>query len=166
MDQVTILEKEAYNIMLDKTNSIFIVNVIEDIEYTDSGFEEFSTYFKSTWLYLKEQKEIYYLLINLGTTKKKNELPLHAYFKIVKMITDANDIIVKHCHCICILTEGYEKWEGLYNMITKLWNPPDQRPIKFTQTKEEANIFFKSNKLFTSNSDWHQLSDGSFIRNR
>lgn len=152
MEQITILKREAYEITLDKLNSMFIVNLIDDVEYNDAGFEEFANYFRNTWNYVKEQNDTYYLFINLGVCKKKNELPLHAYIKIIKMITDTNDIMIKHCHCVCILTEGSEKWEGVYKFVTKLWNPPDQRPLKFTQSNEEVVIFFKSNKLFKSES--------------
>jgi hypothetical protein len=166
MELITILKKEAYEITLDKTNSMFNVNLIDDVEYNDAGFEEFASYFRNTWTYIKEQKDIYYLFLNLGISKKKNELPLHAYIKIIKMITDTNDIMINHCHCVCILTEGSEKWEGVYTLVTKLWNPPEQRPLKFTQSKEEVETFFKSNKLFTAISSWNQLPDGSFVRNR
>ena len=79
--------------------------------------------------------------------KKEHELPLPAYIKLIKMITDLNDIIINHCHSICILTEGSEKWENAYKLITKLWNPLEQRPLKFTQDENEVNLFFKINKL-------------------
>ena len=63
------------------------------------------------------------------------------------MITDLNEIIINHCNCVCILTEGSEKWEKAYKLITKLWNPPEQRPLKFTQDKKDVDTFFKTNKL-------------------
>ena len=147
MTEVIILSREAFNITLNNESNLFTVNITADVEYDEEGFQEFLEYFKNTWIYIKNEKLVYYLFINLGICKKEHELPLPAYIKLIKMITDLNDIIIKHCHCICILTEGSEKWENAYNLITKLWNPPEQRPLKFTQNQEQVNIFFKTNKL-------------------
>lgn len=147
MTDFIILSREAYNITLNNQSNLFTVNITADVEYDEEGFQEFLEYFKNTWIYIKNQSLIYYLFINLGICKKEHELPLTAYIKLIKMITELNDIIVKHCHCICILTEGSEKWETSYNLITKLWSPPDQRPLKFTQDQGEVDIFFKTNRL-------------------
>lgn len=147
MTEAIILSREAFNITLNKETNLFTVNITADVEYNDEGFQEFLEYFKNTWIYIQNEKSVYYLFINLGICKKEYELPLPAYIKLIKMITDLNDVIVKHCHCICILTEGSDKWENAYNFITKLWNPPEQRPLKFTQDQEQVNIFFKTNKL-------------------
>lgn len=147
MEEITILDREAFNIKLNPEECMFNVNLIADVEYNEPGFQEFLEYFKNTWIYIKDQKDTYYLFINLGLCKKEHELPLPAYIKLIKMITDLNDIIINHCHAICILTEGSEKWENAYKLITKLWNPPDQRPLKFTQVKDEVSLFFKTNKL-------------------
>ena len=147
MGEVTILDREAFNIKLNNDTYIFTVNITEDVEYNEKGFQEFLEYFKNTWVYIQNEKSTYYLFINLGICKKEHELPLPAYIELIKMITDLNDIIIRHCHCICILTEGSEKWENAYNFITKLWNPPEQRPLKFTQTPKDVDSFFKTNKL-------------------
>ena len=147
MTEVIILSREAFNITLNNGSNLFTVNITADVEYDEKGFHEFLEYFKNTWTYIQNEKSVYYLFINLGICKKQHELPLQAYIKLIKMITDLNDIIVKHCHCICILTEGSEKWENSYNLITKLWNPPDQRPLKFTQEQEQVDIFFKTTRL-------------------
>ena len=147
MADTTILKRDAFDITLNKKDSKFNVNLIADVEYNEPGFQEFLEYFKNAWLFIKEQNDIYYLFINLGLCKKEHELPLPAYIKLIKMITDLNDIIINHCHSICILTEGSEKWENAYKLITKLWNPLEQRPLKFTQDENEVNLFFKINKL-------------------
>lgn len=151
MEKVILLEREAFNIKLDTKNDVFIVNLIADVEYDDAGFQEFLEYFKSGWVYINTNKQVYHMFINLGSVKKKNELPLHAYIKLIKMITDINEILIKHCHSICILTEGSKKWEESYNLLTKLWNPPERRPLKFTDCEEEVDIFFKTNKLLQNN---------------
>lgn len=147
MAEITILNREAFNIKLNPDEFIFSVNLVADVPYNESGFQEFLEYFKNTWIYIKDNFLTYYLFINLGICKKEHELPLPAYIKLINMITELNDIIVKHCHCICILTEGSEKWKSAYNLITKLWNPPDQRPLKFTETQTDVDLFFKMNKL-------------------
>lgn len=147
MDEITILEREGYSITLNQLQEKFTVNLIADVVYDEVGFQEFLKYFNNTWLYIKDNSLTYYLFINLGLCKKENELPLSAYIKLIKTITELNDIMIKHCHCIGILTEGSEKWENAYNFITKLWNPPYQRPLKFTQSQEEVDLFYKTNRL-------------------
>tara|TARA_R110001592_G_scaffold15885_4_gene68434 strand:- start:7698 stop:8147 length:450 start_codon:yes stop_codon:yes gene_type:complete len=147
MDETIILEREGYNITLNPEKEMFTVNLIADVVYDEEGFKEFLRYFNNTWLYIKDNSLTYYLFINLGLCKKENELPLPAYIKLIKVITDLNNLIIKHCHCISILTEGSEKWENAYNLITKLWTPPEQRPLKFTQSQNEVDLFFKTNRL-------------------
>lgn len=147
MAETIILKREAYDITLNKEESIFTVNLIADLEYNEAGFQEFLEYFRNTWIFIRNEDKIYYLFINLGLCKKENELPLFAYIKLVKEITELNKIVINHCHSICILTEGSEKWENAYNLITKLWNPPEQRPLKFTYKQEEVKAFFNVNKL-------------------
>ncbi len=147
MDEIIILEREGYNITLNQEKKVFTVNLIADTVYDEVGFQEFLKYFENTWIYIKDNSLIYYLFINLGLCKKENELPLPAYIKLIKAITGLNDLMIKHCHCIGILTEGSEKWENAYNLITKMWSPPEQRPLKFTQSQNEVDLFFKTNRL-------------------
>tara|TARA_B100000085_G_scaffold279786_1_gene303695 strand:+ start:525 stop:977 length:453 start_codon:yes stop_codon:yes gene_type:complete len=147
MGDTIILKRPGYDITLNNQEFLFSVNLIEDVEYNEEGFQEFLEYFRTTWQYIKEKEEIYYLFINLGLCKKENELPLFAYIKLVKEITALNEIMINHCHAISILTEGSEKWENAYKLITKLWNPPEQRPLKFTCVKDDVKDFFKTNKL-------------------
>ena len=147
MSEVKILERQAFNITLKPEQELFSVNLIADVEYNEEGFGEFLRYFNNTWMYIKENDLIYSLFINLGVSKKEHELPLPAYIQLIKLITELNDILIKHCHCVSILTEGSDKWENAYNLITKLWNPPEQRPLKFTQSDIESDLFLKTNKL-------------------
>ncbi len=83
----------------------------------------------------------------MGTSAKEHELPIHAYIKVVNMISNLNEILVKHCHCVVILTEGSAKWQQMYEFITKLWTPEKQRPLKFTESVDEATAFMINNKL-------------------
>tara|TARA_B100000035_G_C21031842_1_gene568922 strand:- start:2615 stop:3067 length:453 start_codon:yes stop_codon:yes gene_type:complete len=147
MSDICIIKRESFEIKLNKEKSMFIVNLTADVKYDENGFSEFLEYFKNTWIYIQESSLVYYLFVNLGDCKKENELPLPAYVKLIKLITDINDIIISHCHCICILTEGSKKWENCYNFITKLWSPPEKRPLKFTDNISEVDTFFKTNKL-------------------
>ena len=147
MADVVILSRDEYNITLNPEKQMFTVNLLSDTEYDEAGFHEFLKYFNNTWAYIKNNDLTYHLFINLGLCKKEHELPLPAYIKLIKTITDINDILIKHCHGVCILTEGSEKWEDAYKLVTKLWNPPEQRPLKFTQSQAEVDLFFKTNKL-------------------
>ena len=147
MSEVNILSREAYNITLNLETQRFTVNLTADVQYNEEGFQEFIKYFNNTWIYIKDNSLVLSLFINLGVAKKEHELPLPAYIKLIKLITDLNDLVINHCHCVCILTEGSEKWESAYNFITKLWNPPEQRPLKFTKSKEEADLFINTTKL-------------------
>jgi hypothetical protein len=147
MSVVNIFKSESVILSLNKDTNIFNFDLIEDNPYDEKGFEECIEYFRNAWVYIKDNNLKFHLLINLGVSKKDNELPLHAYIKLIKMTTELNDIFIKHCHSVCILTEGSEKWQNSYNLITKLWNPPDKRPFKFTDNPNEVNAFFLSNKI-------------------
>ena len=150
MSIVNILESDSVILSLNNDTNIFNFDLIIDNPYNERGFDEVLSYFKTAWIYIKDNNLNFHLLINLGVSKKENELPLHAYIKLIKMITDLNSIFIKHCHSVCILTEGSEKWQNSYNLITKLWNPPNKRPLKFTDNKNEVNAFFLSNKIQSS----------------
>ena len=147
MGDVVILSRDEYNITLNPDKQMFTVNLISDTEYNETGFHEFLKYFNNTWTYIKNNNVPYYLFINLGLCKKEHELPLPAYIKLIKAITDLNDTLIKHCHAVCILSDGSEKMEDAYKLVCKLWNPSEQRPLKFTQSKEEVDLFFKTNRL-------------------
>jgi len=145
MTKMIILDKIEYNIILE--NDIFNVNILSDEKYNEKGFEEFLYYFKTTWEYIRDNNMFYFLLINMGKAKNGLDLPLFAYIKLIQHITELNNIIAKHCHSICLFTENIEKWQATYNLITNLWNPPEQRPMLFTSNKQEIDMFFHSNKI-------------------
>ena len=46
MDIITLLKRDAFNIEVDTKNDIFIVNLVEDVEYNEKGFQEFLEYFR------------------------------------------------------------------------------------------------------------------------
>ena len=46
MVDITILERDAFNIKLNTDTCVFNVNLIADMEYNDEGFQEFLEYFK------------------------------------------------------------------------------------------------------------------------
>ena len=147
---IYILKRPTIEIVLSKSEETFNVNLISDSKYDETGFEEFLTYFKNTWYLIKEENSIYKLSVMLSSSDN-NELPLHAYMKLLKCIADINNILISNCHCICIFTSGSKKWQDAYTFITKLWSPKDQRPILFTEDKQEREVFLKSNKLITKN---------------
>ena len=168
MTDIIIKEEIGYIIKLNNSKNVFNVILKMDVEYSEEGFEEFLLYFTNTWEYIKTNNFHYHLLINLGSSaKKENELPLVAYVKLIKMMTSINTTLNNHCHSICILTEGSKKWKTAYEFATKLWKPDRQRPLKFTEDINEVTLFFNSHKLIlTEDSHWVSCEDGGFVRSR
>ena len=167
-DTVVIKDNDAYTIILDKIKCIYSVNLKEDKPYNEEKFEEFLLYFKNTWEYIKDNKLKYHQLINLGINgNKNNELPLDAYIKLVKIITEVNDILNSYCHSICILTNGSTKWKTAYELATKLWKPNKQRPLLFTEDSKHMEAFFLTHKLMPqldTLSEWVECEDGGYVR--
>lgn len=160
----------GYSIILDNSKKLFVVTLKIDVEYDENGFEEFLLYFKNTWEYIKTNNLMYHLLVNLGSSnKKENELPLGAYMKLIHVMTGINDIFIEHCHSVGILTEGSIKWKNAYELATKLWKPAKQRPLLFTENEDEMKTFFKSHKLIPiedMEQVWIPCEDGGYVRKR
>lgn len=146
MSEIEILKTSNVKITMNKINNLLTLKVKDD-EYNENGFTECLEYIKSSWEYIKKENLKYSFLIDMGTSAKEHELPLHAYVKIVNMISNLNETLVEHCHCVVILTEGSLKWQKMYDFITKLWTPEKQRPLKFTDSVDEATAFMLNNKL-------------------
>ena len=143
-----IFERPTVNIILNPETTMFEVNIISDEKYNEPGFLEFIQYFKSTWQYIADANEIYFMIINIKANGEQ-DLPLSAFIKLVQTITELHQLFVKHLHSCCIISSGTKKWQDAYDFITKLYKPPDQRPLKFTENKEEADRFLISNKIIT-----------------
>jgi len=143
-----VLDRPSVNIELDPDKSMFSVNIKAEQKYNENGFQEFIEYFKNTWSYISEKDERYFMVINI-TTNGENDLPLSAFIKLVQTITSLHETFVKHLHSCCILSSGAKKWQDAYDFITKLYKPPDQRPLKFTEDTDEARLFLLSNKIIT-----------------
>ena len=143
-----VLDRPSVNIELEPDTFMFSVNIKAEQKYDEIGFQEFIEYFKNTWSYISEKDERYFMVINI-TTNGENDLPLSAFIKLVQTITNLHEIFVKHLHSCCILSSGAKKWQDAYDFITKLYKPPDQRPLKFTEDIDEARLFLLSNKIIT-----------------
>ena len=65
---IYILKRPTIEIILNKTEETFIVNLISDSKYDETGFEEFLTYFKNTWSFIKEENSIYTLSVVLNSS--------------------------------------------------------------------------------------------------
>jgi len=143
-----VFERPTVNINLYPENKMFEVNIISDEKYNDPGFLEFIDYFKSTWNYVKEQNENYFMIINIKA-KGEQDLPLSAFIKLVQAITELHQIFVKHLHSCCIISSGAQRWQDTYDFVTKLYKPPDQRPLKFTDNLEDAQRFLITNQIIT-----------------
>lgn len=143
-----IFSRPSVNIVLDDNNKIFEVNIIGDEKYNEPGFLEFIEYFKSTWKYISDKKDIYFMIINIKT-QGENDLPLTAFISLVRTITELHEIFSKHLHSCCIFSCGSKKWQNAYDFIIKLCNSKDQRPIRFTEDIEEGRLFLISNQIIT-----------------
>jgi hypothetical protein len=165
---IVIKDTNTYSIFLDKTKSIYSVILKEDNPYNEKEFEEFLLYYKNTWEYIRENKLKYHQLINLAINgDNNNELPLDAYIKLIKNITETNDILNSNCHSICILTSGSTKWKTAYELATKLWKPAKQRPLLFTEDSKHMEAFFLTHKLMPqldTLSEWVECEDGGYVR--
>tara|TARA_Y100000389_G_scaffold94844_2_gene91484 strand:+ start:7078 stop:7590 length:513 start_codon:yes stop_codon:yes gene_type:complete len=165
---INIKNTDSYSIILDNLKGVYSVFLKEDKPYNEEEFDEFLLYFRNTWEYIRENKLKYHQLINLNITgNKNNELPLDAYIKIIKIITEINDILNSNCHSICILTNGCIKWKTAYELGTKLWKPNKQRPLLFTEDTKHMEAFFLTHKLMPqldTLSEWVECEDGGYIR--
>ena len=169
MTEVAIIkDNDIYSIRLEKVKSIYVVELKEDTQYNEDKFDEFLMYLKNTWEFIRENGLKYHHLINLGVNgNKDNELPLNAYIKLVKTITEINDILNTNCHSICILTGGSIKWKTAYELATKLWKPDKQRPLLFTEDHKHVEAFFLTHKLMPhldTMCEWVECEDGGYIR--
>tara|TARA_B110001450_G_scaffold155125_1_gene144634 strand:+ start:1266 stop:1730 length:465 start_codon:yes stop_codon:yes gene_type:complete len=147
--ETVILDRPSVKIFLDKHLELFTVRILPNSYYNQEGFDEFLNYFRNTWKVVNSNNEIYKLYIDIESSKE-NDLPLPAYMNLLKCITDINDLLKTNCHCICIYTLDAKKWQDVYNFITKLWNPKENRPIIFTDNESDKKLFLQSNRLITN----------------
>jgi hypothetical protein len=128
-------------------NSILIVELVKDTEYNEEKFDVFLEYFKNTWIYNKENNIKLYLKIQVISNDEKDvNVPISAYIKLVKILGDLHSIFQTNLHSLCIFTND-KKIQDVYNLLLKFYNPPDKRPITFTDSIDEMTKFFKINKL-------------------
>lgn len=147
---ITILERPSVNIKLNSETMLFEVNILTDEKYDETGFEEFLTYFKNTWECIKKEDKIYFLIINIKSNTEQNELPLIAFIKLVHLIIRLHEIFCSHMHACSIISKGAKKWQDAYELVSKLYKHPDQRPMIFTETEEEGKKFFLLNQIIKS----------------
>lgn len=148
METIDILNTKDVSITYSKKEEILNFRLINNTSYDKYGFNQSLNYIKNTWTYFKQNQIRATFLINLNVSStSKNDLPLDAYISLIEVIKFVNDILISNCHCIIILTKDADKWKGIYDFLTKLWCPPEQRPIGFFHSEEEASNFIVKNKL-------------------
>jgi hypothetical protein len=135
-----------YNINLDREKSLLSI-IVQKINYKEGDFDEFLILFESTWNLIKKEKLICHLHINLLNCDETYVFPLQVYIKLATCLSSLNDTLNLHCHGISILTKEENLWNGIYNIIIKLWHPPSRRPIILTDKMSEIKLFIKTNKL-------------------
>lgn len=146
MTVIDILKTVSVHITFDKNEEILKIKLLDNTEYSETGFQESLEYIKNTFIYINENNLKCSFICDLRCNSG-NILPLHAYVKLVTLIKDINSILMAHCHCIIIVTDDSEKWKGVYSFLTKLWNPNDQRPLEFMDKEENISDFILKNKL-------------------
>ena len=136
------------NFIVDLNREKSIVSIdIQNFEYNEKIFEEFLILFESTWFLIKKENLICHLCVNLEKCQGNHVFPLHVYIKLANCLSSLNDTFNSNCHGISILTKDTEIWNGIYNIIIKLWHPPIRRPILLTDKIAEIKLFIKTNKL-------------------
>lgn len=143
----TILDRPSVNIKLSKDTFIYEVNITSDEKYDEEGFDEFLEYFKQTWEYIQKENKIYFLRINIISNSSENELPLTAFIKLIQVILKLHNIFCAHMHACSIISTGAKKWQDAYDLVTRLYKHPDQRPIMFTESQEDCKKFFQLNQI-------------------
>ena len=146
MEPVDILSTKDVSIIYSKKEELLKLILINNTSYDKDGFKQSLNYIKNTWTYFKDNQLKATFLINLNISSS-NDLPLDAYISLIEVIKFVNDILITNCHCIIILTKDPDKWKGIYDFLTKLWCPPEQRPIGFFYHEEESSAFILKNKL-------------------
>jgi hypothetical protein len=146
MESVDILTTKDVSIIYSKKEELLKLTLINNTSYDKDGFKQSLNYIKNTWTYFKDSQVKATFLINLNISSS-NDLPLDAYISLIEVIKFVNDILITNCHCIIILTKDPDKLKGIYNFLTKLWCPPEQRPIGFFRSEEESGAFVLKNKL-------------------
>lgn len=146
METIDILKTESVSITFDKQEEVLKIKLLDNTEYNDAGFKESLEYLKNTFVYIDKNNLKCSFICDLRCNTG-SELPLHAYVKIVNVITDINSVLLKNCHCVVIITTDSNKWREMYNFITKLWSPSEQRPIEFMNNEDNLKEFILKNKL-------------------
>lgn len=146
MVSVDIFKNESVHITYDNESEIFKVKLLDNSIYDDKGFHEALDYVKNTFIYVKDNKLKCSFICDLRTNTGV-ELPLHAYVSLVTLITDINSTLITNCHCIIIISHDSQKWKDVYNFVTKLWRPAEQRPLEFMNNDDDISDFILKNKL-------------------
>tara|TARA_B100000963_G_C22636303_1_gene677833 strand:- start:5209 stop:5643 length:435 start_codon:yes stop_codon:yes gene_type:complete len=127
-------------------NTILTVEMKKVPLYNEEKFDLFLSYFKNTWIYNNNNNINMYLKIIVDSNEDDVNIPISGYIKLVKILGDLHTIFKKNLHSLCILTND-KKIEDIYKLILKFYDPPDKRPILFTNSTDQMNKFFKVNKL-------------------
>ena len=141
----TILSNNGINIIFNTDKKLLHLKVLQS-SYNENGFNECLVYIENTFKYIKENQLKCSFLCDLRS-ENNIELPLNAYVKLVNLITQINSILVTNCHCIIILSNNSKKWKDIYNFITKLWRPDNQRPLEFMENEDFIDSYILKNKL-------------------
>lgn len=142
----TIYESADCKMFFTDNNSLITIE-LHSTDYNEEKFDEFLQYFKNIWFVLEDKKKAVHVKLIIYKTDKKVSIPIAAYVKLIKVLVDLNKTFMETLHSMCIFTDDYQKFSDIYNLVLKMYNPPNKRPILFTQDESEIEKFFASNKL-------------------
>lgn len=132
-------------VSLDTTDDQLIFKIIdENTVYNENGYNTSLEYIRQTWKHAVLNNIKYTFIIDV-LLESNVELPLPAYLKLINMLMDIHSDILSNCLNIFFITKSKDKWKGVYDFVTKLWNPLEEKPIYFIDKYEDIEELKKTN---------------------
>lgn len=131
-------------VSLDTLDNRLIFKIIDkNTVYNESGYNTSLEYIRQTWKHAVLNNIRYTFIVDV-LLESNVELPLPAYLKLINMLMDIHSDILSNCSDIFFITKSKDKWKGVYDFVTKLWNPLEEKPLHFIDTYEEIDSLKKT----------------------
>tara|TARA_B100000287_G_C20639788_1_gene783045 strand:- start:1638 stop:2063 length:426 start_codon:yes stop_codon:yes gene_type:complete len=137
-----ILKRNSYSVTINEEKCLFKININSIDPYNEEGLVEFLTYFKNTWLFLKDGDKKYKLYAEFESKGYEHDIPLIAYTKIAITMLEINKTLEDKMTSVCIFSDNTEQWNSGFKIITAFWDK-NKTPILLTDSKETVNEFLK-----------------------
>lgn len=121
-------------VSLDTEDDKLIFKIVDErTVYDEKGFNESLEYIRQTWKHAVINNIKYTFIVDV-LLETNVDLPLSAYIKLINMLMDIHKDILSNCINIFFITKSKDKWRGVYDFVTKLWNPLEEKPLYFIDT--------------------------------